>query len=407
MTSSEKLRSLFSRLRDAALPAWRPFNRWRRERWPVRVIILVMLGAYSIAGSLPILKLMRMAIDGILGGSEPALVIAGARACKAQEADRLRRALRAYLDADRDGMIRAEERARAQALGMDPAHLDGPVLKADLNSLVDAARRAGLVSASCTARRIRRQAFYVGRSEAEDALRPYKAEIEQFMARGWRVPGNWSVSSWWRGAVVLFSSGMHILGVADWLTAVGWLFLCYFAARLAVILAGEGARRFAPSATPGLILVLGVLAWLLHKPDWNDLAGLFFDWLAFFVRTAGWAAFSFCAAYAGSRRVRAEEDRTTAALRTVAGLGGVIFAWGILSMFFWVALYKLGAWRLPSEPWALCPFFESGWDVFLHSGYFMTWGIPLSVKVLGVIAGASMIAYATVRMRKIARAAAP
>ncbi len=373
----------------------------------MRVVILVMLGAYSIAGTPLILKLMRMATDGIVGAAEPALVIAGARACKAQETDRLRRALRAYLDADRDGMIRAQERARAQALGMDPADLDGPVLKADLNSLVDAARGAGLVSASYTARRIRRQAFYVGRSEAEDALRPYKAEIEQFMARGWRVPGNWSMLSWWRGAILLLSDGMSVLGVADWVTAVAWLFLCYLGARLAVLLAGERIARFAPWVPVAVIAALGLVARLLGALDGPELWFLFFEWYDFFVRMAGWAVFSFCAAYAGSRRVRAEADPAIAAARTVAGLGGVIFAWGILSMFFWVALYKLGAWRLPSELGALCPFFESGWDVFLHSSYFMSWGIALPVKVLGAIAGASMIAYAAVRMRKIARAAAP
>jgi len=364
---------------------WQSFNRWRRERWPVRVIVIVLLGSYFLAFRVigPDIKgLMGMAIEGIFNNCEGPLVTTGARFYKAREADRLRRALRVYLDANPDADT-----------GLARSDLEGPALDADLNALVNAARRAGLVPASYSARSVRRSALSVSRSEADEIFVPARRDVRRMFAEAGPSPRNWSVSSWWQTALALFGVGMQVLGLADWVTAVGWLFLCYFAARLAVILAGEGARRFAAPATPALILALGVLAWLLHKPDWSNLASLFFDWWAFFVRAAGWAVFSFCAAYAGSRSVRADVDRTTAALRAVPRLGGVIFSWGILNMFLWVVLYKLGAWH--------GFILDDAWVLFWRSGFFMTWGIPLPVKVLGVIVGAALVVSAAVRMGRM------
>ena len=389
MTSSEKLRTLFSHLRDAALPAWRSFNRWRRERWPVRVVVILLLGSYFLAFRLigpDITGLVRLAVRGIFLGCEGQLVTSGARFHKAREADRLRRALRVYLDANPDADV-----------GLARADLEGPILDADLDALVDAARRARLVPAGYTARDIRRAALSVGRSEADRLFVPARREIDKAISEAEPSPRNWSVSSWWQAAVYLFGFGMQLLGLADWVTAVAWLFLCYFAARLAVVLWGRRARHVAPWVPPALIVALAPLAWFLHKPDWTCWLS-WLDWQEFFLRAGGWAVFSFCAAYAGSRSVRTEADRTATALSTLSRIGGVLVAWGILIMVLWSLFFLLGAYR---EPFAdLLPDFRD-------AGYFMSWRFPLSVKVFGMIAGAAMIAYAAVRMRKIARAAAP
>lgn len=369
---------------------WQPFNRWRRERWPVRVVVILLIGSYFLAFRLigpNIPGLLRIAVQGIFLGCEGRLVTSGARFHKAREADRLRRSLRVYLDANPDADV-----------GLARADLEGPALDADLDALVDAARRAGLVPAGYTARDIRRAAFSVGWSEADRLFAPARREIEKQISEAEPSPRNWSVSSWWQTAVFLFGFGMGLLGLADWVTAVAWLFLCYFAARLAVVLGGKRARHVAPWAPPALIMALAPLAWFLHEPDWFLWTSWIFDGQEFFIRAGGWAVFSFCAAYSGSRSVPAKADRTATALPTLARIGGVIFAWGILIMALWSLFFMLGSYR--------DSFADIG-AVFRDAGYFMTWGITLPVKVLGVIAGASMIAYAAVRMRKIARAAAP
>ncbi|MHC4201803.1 MAG: hypothetical protein ACYSU0_17590 [Planctomycetota bacterium] len=380
MTFREKLRLLPSRLRDAALPAWRSFDRWRRERWPVRVVVILLLGSYFLAFRLigpDITGLLRIAVRGIFLGCEGRLVTSGARFHKAREADRLRRALRAYLDANPDADI-----------GLARADLEGPILDADLDALVEAARRADLVPAGYTARDIRRAALSVGRSEADRLFVPARREIDKAISEAEPSPRNWSLSSWWQTALFLFGFGMQLLGVADWVTAVAWLFLCYYAARLAVILAGGRARHVAPWVPPALIMALASLAWSLWRPDWYRLTIWHFDWREFFIRAGGWAVFSFCAAYAGSRGVPAKSDRTATALATLARIGGVLLAWGVLNLFLWSLFFMLGAWR--------DQFADIG-AVFTNSGFFMTWGIPLSMKVLGVIVGAALVVSAAVR----------
>ena len=91
--------SLFSRLGERVRPGWQRFLRWRRERWRVRVLILLLLGLYWMMPP-NIVDLIDIAIQSIFASSEPKVMTSGARFHRTMEADRLRRALRAHLRAE-------------------------------------------------------------------------------------------------------------------------------------------------------------------------------------------------------------------------------------------------------------------------------------------------------------------
>ena len=195
MRALRRLRPYVVLCREDLRGAWHAFLRWRREKWPVRVVILLLLGGHFLAYRVidyDIPDFVRFAIRDILNGCEGPLAISGARFHKAREADRLRRAVRAHLDAHPDADI-----------GLAQADLEGPALDADLDALVDAARRAGLVPASYTARDVRRAALSVGRSEADRIFVPARREIDELFAEAGPSPRNWSLGEWWMTALML------------------------------------------------------------------------------------------------------------------------------------------------------------------------------------------------------------
>lgn len=358
MERSETASARLPRRREGLRKAWLAFNRWRRRRWPVRVVVLVLMGSYYFFSHSIIIKLMRITIDGIFLGFEPELVVSGARVYKAAEADRLRRSLTIYLDVDASGRLDGDEAARAREIGLGPADLKSSALDLDLNVLVTAARRGGLVPAHYTAKCVRRAAFFTALGETEAFLRPWKAEIDGFMADAYRVPGNWTLRSWCVAAFWYVCIGMAFLGVADWVTAVAWLLFCCLGARLAVLLWGERARRIAPWVPAGVLLVLTFVA---------RARGLDRGWTEYLLRMAGWVVLSFLASYCGSRHDKPGDRSTPKALRVGMYLGVVLLLWGVLA-----ALWPFGIWY---------------WD----PASFVGWTIPLLVKIPGAVLGAGAI----------------
>ena len=351
---------LLSRLGLRLRPAWKAFLRWRREYWQVRAVIVLLLGLYLMLQP-NIVKLIDIAIQGIFAGSEPKVVFQGARCHKAMEADRLRRALRAHLRADGD--------EAARQLGIVRSDLEGRSSDLDLNRLVRAARSAGLVQDSYTARGIRRRALALGRADAEEIFGPARAEIGE-MLRGADRVANWSLESWYRTARGLLYFGLGLLRPADWITSTAWLLLCYYACRLATVLGRGRAMRVAPLIPPVLVLV----AMMIASSPWWDYFYAFYavTGLAGVLKGAGWLLLTFTAAYAGSRSVPQEKRPSQALPRALLPVAACLAAWGVLSLLS----------RLVS-PCTVVPE-----DVYRRPAcHFLGNGIPIAVNVTFTILG--------------------
>jgi hypothetical protein len=317
MEGEPQASSLPSRLRPELRGAWEAFLRWRRERWQVRALIVLLLGLYFMPQP-SIVDLVDMAIQGIFASSEPKVMTSGARFHRAMEADRLRRALRVHL--------RAEGGKAARDLRIAPADLKGRSSELDLGKLVGAARSAGLVQDSYTARTVRRRALALGRSDAEGIFGPARAEIAK-MLDGANSPANWSVKSWFWAAHGLVGFGFSLLGPADGVTAAVWLFLCYYACRLAAALGGRRGRWIGPWVPTALVLAATVI-WL------PSFRGFFYSRpiSSRLLVASGWSLLTFAAAWPGSRSRPPEARSGRERLRAFLPIAACLAAWGMLSL---------------------------------------------------------------------------
>jgi hypothetical protein len=182
---------------------WRAFNRWRRGRWHVRVLILLIVFAMPLYEQLAnwsvIGELVRAACDAIMVAYVPRLEYTLRKHYRTQEAARMQQALALVLDVDRDGVLGGAEVAEAERLGVSAEHF-GASSRADLSALISASRRAGLVPPTQTEEELLWKTYYAARGSAEALSRPWRSEVKAEL----EVPREWpdytDPVTWQRGA---------------------------------------------------------------------------------------------------------------------------------------------------------------------------------------------------------------
>ena len=189
--------------------AWRGFNRWRRKYWLGRVLILLVIFSpmlyQHLSGNTMMGWLVDMGIHAIVSMSEPGMTYSLDRYYEAQEADRLQRMLKQEFDRDDSGSLEGDEVKRARDVGLNPEQLRKKCIEADLSHLVAAARRAGLIHASVTAPRLKREALVRARGETRLVTEPYRQKIDRRMRESVRWPDYRKLKTWTKGSVLFVS----------------------------------------------------------------------------------------------------------------------------------------------------------------------------------------------------------
>ena len=162
--------ALCRRVSENARLIWRWFKYWRKRYMWLRLVILLLIFAEPVHQVFrPIIReLVVIAIKGIEAAKfGPRLY---ARAYEFQEKKRLQSALRAEFDANGDGLLnRAEARKLTAATGLSKGEATGSGLDVELDALVEASHKTGLLSRVVGATDIRQQML-------ERALREREAE---------------------------------------------------------------------------------------------------------------------------------------------------------------------------------------------------------------------------------------
>jgi len=142
------------------------FAYWRKRYVWLRLLILLAVFAQPVYGAFrPLLRdLTVIAIDGIASAKRGPYL--EARAIQFQEKKRLQRSLLAYFDRNEDSRLdRAESQRLTKQTGLTRRQVAGSGLRVELDPLVEASHRTGLLSRTTTANDIRREAL--GRALAE------------------------------------------------------------------------------------------------------------------------------------------------------------------------------------------------------------------------------------------------
>lgn len=251
------------------------------------------------------------------------------RSNKANAARRLRNALVAKIDKDEDGVLNDSERERAIALGLDPDQLFAKPFRYDLDEIVVAAQRAGLVSPSYTARAIRNEAWRAAQAETEEIMAPERDKTYSMIA-WYRVPNYLEWATWQHGAKKLFVHVRYSLffligNPSHWVP----FFMCVYLAGLIVCLLLRG-RRLLAAGLVSVAVFLGVM--LITHLQWYRPAGLGF-WP---LENAGCWAFRvpyflliLAAAISGVRRAGLLKKKWNALPFALLVLGLVLMAWGL------------------------------------------------------------------------------
>lgn len=243
---------------------WRAFNRWRKRYFWIRLLFLLLFGAYVCRTAFfPVLPgLVRMAIDAIEARWDPSLINAMARHNRVSLAHRLQLSLRRGLDMDGDGSLAPSELKRLRDLQLEPEELQKKSVDVSLPQLIEASHRAGLLPTSYTVSTARREAWFAAVGEVEAMKRPVRARIEA-MLKWWEVPDYSRLETWKRGAVLLLQwlqRPVYALGRPR--TVLAWLTFCFSVALMASAFLRRG--KFAKSLLLGGALAVPlILRWFL------------------------------------------------------------------------------------------------------------------------------------------------
>jgi hypothetical protein len=239
---------------------WRAFNRWRRRRWHVRVLILLIIFAMPLYEQLAnwsiIAELYRIACDAVLVASVPRLEYTLRRYYRTQEAARMQQALALVLDADRDGALTGAEIAEAERLGLSAEHFCASS-KADLSALISASWRAGLVPPAQTEEELLWKTYYAARGRAEALSRPWYREVKAEL----EVPREWpdyTDPATWRAGLHYFAG--YLLDVLRQGAGGPFGLVAWFLLALIVTMAVRGHRPAVGAACGTALVSLLVLA---------------------------------------------------------------------------------------------------------------------------------------------------
>ncbi len=141
---------------------------WRRRYMWLRLVILVLIFAHPVYGVFrPIVRdLVVLAIKGIESAKQGPYF--EAREIRFQQKKRLQRSLLAYFDRNADGRLdRAESQRLTKKTGLTRGEIAGSGLRVELDPLVEASHRIGLLSRTTSANDMRREALTRALAERE------------------------------------------------------------------------------------------------------------------------------------------------------------------------------------------------------------------------------------------------
>jgi hypothetical protein len=266
---------------------WRAFNGWRRRRWHVRVLVLLLIFGPTmyerLAHRMLLVRLVRIACDAILLAGTPPAEYHLRRYYRAQEAWRLQQVLTLALDADGDGALAGEEAAETRRLGLGPEDLSEPSRGENLCALIAAAREAGLVPAGYTEREVLWRTYYAARGRAEALARPGREAVERCLAASYAWPDYTDPATWELGGR-LFVGGVR--GTLEAVAGGTFGLLAGFLFALALTMAVRAHRPVVGAvcgALVGLVLLATALRWERHLagPAWPLYAfGVLCFWTA-------------------------------------------------------------------------------------------------------------------------------
>ena len=164
----DRMGALTKRARANLSLSRRWFAYWRKRYVWLRLLILLAVFAQPVYGAFrPLLRdLTVIAIDGIESAKRGPYL--EARAIQFQEKKRLQRSLLAYFDRNEDSRLdRAESERLTKQTGLTRRQVAGSGLRVELDPLVEASHRTGLLSRTTTANDIRREALARALAERE------------------------------------------------------------------------------------------------------------------------------------------------------------------------------------------------------------------------------------------------
>lgn len=191
--------ALWLRIRSNASLFWRWFRYWRKRYMWLRLAILVLIFAQPVYGVFrpTIRELVVIAMKGIEAAKlGPRLY---ARAYEFQEKKQLQAALRAKFDANGDGLLsRAEARKLTAATDLAEDEATGSGLDVELESLVEASHKTGLLSRVVGATDVRRQTLNRAMQEREAEHVALWREVEPMLDATRNDPAEWLRWETWK-----------------------------------------------------------------------------------------------------------------------------------------------------------------------------------------------------------------
>ncbi len=263
---------------------WPAFNKWRKTRWPFRVLVIVLIFGFPlferVRGHLLISDLVEIACRAIYIGYIPQAEHALCRFYKASEANRLHTMIVRYADANMNATLDADEMSFLREEGCDLREIRKRGTRADLEILARDARKLGLLPKAYSAKKARRAAFFTARCETEMEFDPQISEVYALIRATNSIVPRYSEKqkeslkyqideeqfkllepdylSWktWAGKI---DSAFYELNsvIGPIVTTISWFFLSVFAS----VLAAVNIRKY--KKIPALIASLAILVLLL------------------------------------------------------------------------------------------------------------------------------------------------
>jgi hypothetical protein len=202
--------ALWLRTRSNASLFWRWFKYWRKRYMWLRVAILVVLFAEPVHNAVrPLIRdLVIIAIKGIESAKlGPRLQ---ARAYEFHERKRLQNALRAAFDTNGDGLLsRAEAGKLTAATGLAAGEVTGSGLDVELEPLVEASHKTGVLSRVVTATDIHREALGRAMQEQEAEHVALWREVEPMLDATRNDPAEWLRWATWKSGAQRFAGTLQ------------------------------------------------------------------------------------------------------------------------------------------------------------------------------------------------------
>jgi hypothetical protein len=246
--------------------SWRAFNRWRKRYLWIRLLFLLLFGAYVCREAFfPVTpRLHRFYTEQLFAEYEPGVVDALARSRKVRLARQLQVALGRTADRDGDGVLSEDESNSLRDFALQPEEIWKKSVHADLARLMAACHRAGLLPKSYTLRVARGEARFAAVAEVENLNRPAREEIDEFL-KVWEMPDYSRLETWKRGVMLFFRwLEIPVLTLGRPRTVVVWLLFCFFLSL--TVTAHARTKRFAKGLLVGagvsLPLVPDIIVWI-------------------------------------------------------------------------------------------------------------------------------------------------